>query len=107
MKLILIAMVEHSQRTNGLFSIPRDNSPFLWLISNSLSPVCSCLALHHEGERINKQGSRGRQGKLISDGLTSPPHWAADGQGDGPSDVFSKSKNRLRVAAHMDKWRAG
>jgi hypothetical protein len=63
-------------------------------IDLNLTPFSSWLALHQEGERINKQGSKGRHGKLISDGLTSPPRWAANGEGEDPSDVFSKSKNR-------------
>jgi hypothetical protein len=75
-------------------------------IDLNLTPFSSSLALHQEGERINKQGSRGRHGKLISDGLTSPPRSAADGQGEDPSNVFSRSRNRWRVAAHRDKRRA-
>jgi hypothetical protein len=46
-------------------------------IDLNLTPFSSCLALHQESERINKQDSKGRHGNRSSDGLTSPPHWAA------------------------------
>jgi hypothetical protein len=56
----------------------------LSLIDLNLTPFSSCLALHQESERINKQGSKGRHGNWSSDGLTSPPRWvAAAGKGRG------------------------
>jgi hypothetical protein len=47
-------------------------------------------------ERINKQGSRGRHGRLISDGLTSPPRWAADGQEEDPQRCFFPEQEQVK-----------
>jgi hypothetical protein len=67
-------------------------------IDLNLTPFSSCLALHQESERINKQGSKGRHGNRSSDGLTSPPRWAvAAGKGRG-----RRHPGRTE-AAHRDK----
>jgi hypothetical protein len=56
-------------------------------------------------ERINKHGSRGRHVRLISDGLTSPPRWAADGQGEDPQRFFPRAGTGEGVAAHRGRRR--
>jgi hypothetical protein len=62
------------------------------------------LALHHEGS--GSRAARKEHNQLTSDGvyLTSPPRWAAAGQGEDPSDVcFLDARTCRGEGAHGKK----
>jgi hypothetical protein len=44
----------------------------------------------------SRAGQQGRHGRLISDGLTSPPHWAADGEEEDSQQRFFPKQEQVK-----------